>query len=167
MVSNHANEPRHRRSRRITKATSSSPFKWRVFSWLSPASSNKPSGTRYWNARCKKISKNCCCVSFLDVLAWLSPLCATGSVLKEIDDTVKKRLPSHPEPVRKRDRLSTWVRRTATDVKRVKKDAEELHEMQEKLQVVVEKFTVRSSLLIDGVGVSTRTHSYLHSFETS
>jgi hypothetical protein len=103
----------------------------------------------------------------LDVPAWLSPLCATGSVLKDLDDTVKKRLPSHPEPVRKRDRLSTWVRKTATDVKRVKKDAEELHEMQEKLQVVVEKFTVRSSLLIGGVGVLPRTHSYLPSFETS
>jgi hypothetical protein len=101
------------------------------------------------------------------VPAWLSPLCATGSVLKEIDDTVKKRLPSHPEPVRKRDRLSTWVRKTATDVKRVRKDAEELHEMQEKLKVVVEKFTVRSSLLIGVVGVSTRTHSYPPSFETS
>jgi hypothetical protein len=103
----------------------------------------------------------------LYVLAWLSPLCATGSVLKEIDDTVKKRLLSHPEPVRKRDRLSTWIRKTATDVKRVRKDAEELHEMQEKLKVVVEKFTVRSSLLIGVVVVSTRTHSCPPSFETS
>jgi hypothetical protein len=89
------------------------------------------------------------------VLAWLSPLCATGSVLKEIDDTVKKRFSSHPKPIRKRDRLSTWIRKTATDVKRVNKDPEELHDMQEKLQGVVEKFTVRSSLLIKGVGVSS------------
>jgi hypothetical protein len=50
MVSNQANDPRRRQSRRIAKATSSSLFKRRVFSWLSPASSNKPSGTRYWNA---------------------------------------------------------------------------------------------------------------------
>jgi hypothetical protein len=101
------------------------------------------------------------------VVSWLSPLCASGSVLKEIDDTIKKRLRSHPVPVDKRGRISTWIRKTATDVKRVKKDPEELHNMQEKLQFVIEKFTVRSSLLIAGVGPSSWTHSYPHFFGTS
>jgi hypothetical protein len=64
-------------------------------------------------------------------------------VLEDIEDAVEKRLPApDPEPRRKRDRLSTWVRNKTTDAKRRYKDPDELAELRRKLQNVVDGFKV-------------------------
>jgi uncharacterized Ntn-hydrolase superfamily protein len=83
----------------------------------------------------------------------------TTSVLKEIDDAIQKRVSSHPEPVQKLDRVSTWIRKKVIDVKSANKDMEKLQEMRGKLQNVIDRFTVRSSLLPDNVGAEG---AYLH-----
>jgi hypothetical protein len=67
-------------------------------------------------------------------------------VLKEIEAAVKKRLPSDPVPGGKRDRLLGSMRKKATDLKNRYKDPEELEELRQKVQNVVDAFTVSTSL---------------------
>jgi hypothetical protein len=74
------------------------------------------------------------------------------SVLREIYEAIAKRIPSHPAPVRKRDRVSTWIRNKATDAKRMNKDADELQDMRRKLQNVIDEFTVRGPLRLYEAG---------------
>jgi hypothetical protein len=69
----------------------------------------------------------------------------SNSVLKEIEAAVHERLPSDPEPVRKRARLLDPIRRKATDLKRRYKDPQELEELRRKLQNVVDSLTVSTS----------------------
>jgi hypothetical protein len=80
-------------------------------------------------------------MSHLESLRRIEP--RATSVLEEIDAAVKKRLPSaDPDPRRKRDRLSMWIRDKAKDTKRRYEDPEELAKMRQKLQNVVDGFTV-------------------------
>jgi hypothetical protein len=53
-----------------------------------------------------------------------------------------------PEPGRKRDRLSTWVRNKTTDAKRRYQDPDELAELRRKLQNVVDGFKVCFSAVL-------------------
>jgi hypothetical protein len=71
------------------------------------------------------------------------------SVLKEIEAAVGKRLPSDPEPARKRDRLFASIRQKATDAKRRYTDPEGLDEMRRKIQNVVDGFMVSTSFTLD------------------
>jgi hypothetical protein len=78
-----------------------------------------------------------------NVGSWCRTHSRSLSVLKEIEAAVKKRLPSSdPEPHRKRDRLSTWVRNKTTDARRRFQDPDQLAELRRNLQNVVDGFTV-------------------------
>jgi hypothetical protein len=76
------------------------------------------------------------------IISFLSSRCAV-SVLNEIHDAVKKRIPADAQALCKGDRISAWIKNRATDVKRIYKDADELQEHRRKLTNVVEEFKVR------------------------
>jgi hypothetical protein len=92
-----------------------------------------------------------------------------SSVLREIHEVITKRISSQTAPVRKRDRVSTWIRSKAIDAKRMAKDADELQDMRRKLQNVIDAFTVRGPLKVYEVGAKALgcTRRYLPCFEAS
>jgi hypothetical protein len=65
---------------------------------------------------------------------------------------IQQRTASDPGAVRKHDRVPSWIQNKASDKIRTRKDTDELEEIRRKVQNLVDEFTVRSSLKVDGVG---------------
>jgi hypothetical protein len=72
----------------------------------------------------------------------------SGSVLEEIRGAVDERIsasPASPAPTRKREQVTSWLRKASKDTKRLLSDQDEIKELRRKLLEVVNEFQVRES----------------------